>query len=66
MPPFLGKNMSPEFEAGKEEGFKIAESYLKTLTKKFYKEVKKGLLERMATTTTTPHSCNCEFCNYQQ
>jgi len=58
------KIYDPEIQAAKDEGFAIAESYLIQITKEFYKQMKKGLLTRMATTTTfSTHKCNCEFCN---
>lgn len=56
--------ITPERQQGREEGFKIAESYVKEITKKFYKDIKKGLLMNMATTSTaSSHKCNCDFCD---
>lgn len=63
MPPFFQNQNSPDYQAGIDEGFRIAESYLKIASKKFYKEIKKGLFRGLATTSSTfIHKCNCEFC----
>ena len=43
---------SDDYKKGINEGFKIAESYIKEASKKFYKEMKDGLIEKLATTTT--------------
>lgn len=57
------RRLSPDFEAGRKEGFEIAESYFQKATRNFYRDVKKGMIKNMATLTTiTSHECNCEFC----
>ncbi len=57
------KIYDPEVQAAKDEGFAIAEGYLIEITKEFYKQMKRGLLTQMATTSTfSTHKCSCEFC----
>jgi len=46
------KQFNKDYQEGKEEGFRIAESYIKKASKKFYKEVKGGMIDRMATCFT--------------
>jgi len=61
---FPPNNFNEDYQRGKEDGFNIAESYLTEITKRFYKEIKKGMLKIMATTSTVSnHKCNCEFCD---
>lgn len=66
-PPFLPDSINRDFQDGKEEGFDVAESYIKELVKKFDKDIRKGWLKVRATTSTASnHSCNCEFCELDE
>jgi len=41
------------FIAGRKEGFEMAESYLKDISNDFYKQMKRGLLTHIASTSCT-------------
>ena len=50
--PLSPKQFNKDYQEGKQEGFRIAESYIKKASKEFYKEVKGGMINRMATCFT--------------
>lgn len=50
--PLFSIEFNKDYQRGKQEGFRIAESYIKKASKRFYKEVKGGMIDRMATCTT--------------
>ena len=50
--PLPPKQFNKDYQEGVQEGFRIAEGYIKEASKRFYKEVKGGMIDRMATCTT--------------
>lgn len=50
--PLPPKQFNEDYRDGVQEGFRIAESYIKEASKRFYKEVKGGMIDRMATCAT--------------
>lgn len=50
--PLPPKQFNKDYQEGIQEGFRIAEGYIKEASKRFYREVKGGMIDRMATCTT--------------
>ena len=54
------------YQTGVNDGVAIAETYLADVAKRFHKELKRGMLQAMTSSTITsitPHKCNCKFCD---
>lgn len=61
---FFQQKENENYRKGRDEGFECAANYMQEVVKKLHKEMKKGLILRMATTSTaTTHKCNCELCD---